>query len=249
MARARSSDQRTVRHSVLAISALYEDFYRTGRTIITENRLAINHYNRAIKSLLGMPNESVVLLMCILFVCIEYLQGNRAEGIRHLRHGIHIINNLSRRWDSILRQVAPLFRRLSMMPGLFEKHTLVDSIVVDAKLDTFRELMGVGEKMAAAIARESPQGCGPCFSFDMALPLFHFLVAWCPDLPTRLRGLALIKGHSAAREGFWETSESFEVCRQIVEFEHGVVLGEGDDCMPVGVVNWDAPPLLERRLG
>ncbi|KAJ4011512.1 hypothetical protein NW752_008515 [Fusarium irregulare] len=80
------------RHAVLAISQLFEDFeYSNPET----DRFAIMHYNKAIHQLVQGPPASVdtVLLVCILFICVEFLRGNRAAAITHARHGLHLLNS------------------------------------------------------------------------------------------------------------------------------------------------------------
>jgi len=79
------------RHAVLAISQLFEDFeYLKPET----DKFAIMHYNKAIHLLVQGPPLSVdtILLVCILFICVEFLRGNRAAAITHARHGVQLLN-------------------------------------------------------------------------------------------------------------------------------------------------------------
>jgi hypothetical protein len=357
-----------VRHAVLAISTLYEDFHRHGRSTISNNRRALGYYNRAISELLKISNESVVLLVCVLFVCIESLQGNADLAIQHCLHGTQIIQRRLHKErnknDWLTEKMAPLFRHFSMMPSSLGQETFVDAVPVDeadhatpwhfsshqeaayhldtilvysgrlnargchepyakrdskrdnAMLDilklqitvlnylqawssafdkfvetnpftptteatyhylcirahvyrlgalvtftpgpdcldkhvaTFRELARLAEKMSVAMHREFAAATstqGSRFSFEMGpLALLLFSVARCPELATRLRCLKLIKNHWAVREGFWDREAIYGAGKEIIEFEHGIVLDE--ECKPVGLdVPWEKNPM--RRLG
>ncbi|GKT76248.1 hypothetical protein ColTof4_08671 [Colletotrichum tofieldiae] len=116
-----------VRHSITAISSLYEDIIRVqdspfgaraGRA--QNNALTLRHYNAAIKELKGIQNPGLVLLVCLLFICIEILQNNRETALRHCSHGIAILANsesASLKW--VRQYLTPLFRRLSALPFFF----------------------------------------------------------------------------------------------------------------------------------
>ncbi|KAF4828153.1 hypothetical protein CGCTS75_v007588 [Colletotrichum tropicale] len=113
-----------VKHSVLAISALYEDVTMTSADAkgnsqtrcLRDNNLALAHYNIAIKHLLVMENKGLVVLVCLLFICIEILQSNREAALQHSTHGTIILGTsdaLSYRW--VKQWVLPLFRRLNIL--------------------------------------------------------------------------------------------------------------------------------------
>ncbi|KAI8269524.1 hypothetical protein K4K58_001192 [Colletotrichum sp. SAR11_239] len=113
-----------VKHSVLAISALYEDVTMTSADAngssqtrcLGDNNLALAHYNIAIKHLLVMENKGLVVLVCLLFICIEILQSNREAALQHSTHGTIILGTsdaLSYRW--VKQWVLPLFRRLNTL--------------------------------------------------------------------------------------------------------------------------------------
>ncbi|RMJ15228.1 hypothetical protein CDV36_005142 [Fusarium kuroshium] len=107
----------TVRHAVLAISSLYEEFARGSRITrqICGSTFAIGHYNAAIQQIKSSGDEQLILLLCILFICIEYLQGDIYAALEHCRHGIVILNNSScPEWAH--QYLVPIFRRLSIIP-------------------------------------------------------------------------------------------------------------------------------------
>ncbi|TDZ36714.1 Aspercryptin biosynthesis cluster-specific transcription regulator atnN [Colletotrichum spinosum] len=117
-----------VKHSVVAISSLYEDVivarargesHLRGQRL-RDNSLALGHYNAAIKQLLVMENQGLVLLVCLLFVCVELLQSNRDMALQHCAHGTAIMGSsdaLSYHW--VKQWVLPLFRRLNALKYFF----------------------------------------------------------------------------------------------------------------------------------
>ncbi|KAM5355130.1 hypothetical protein ACJ41O_001776 [Fusarium nematophilum] len=110
-----------VRHAVLSISSLYEEFARGSRITrqICGSTFAIGHYNAAIRQINSSGDEQFILLVCVLFVCIEYLQGDIDAALRHCRHGIMILNE-SRCCPGWAREhLVPIFRRLSLIPFFF----------------------------------------------------------------------------------------------------------------------------------
>ncbi|KAF3808453.1 hypothetical protein GCG54_00006311 [Colletotrichum gloeosporioides] len=110
---------------VIAISALYEDVTMTSAKanngssqirFLRDNNLALAHYNIAIKHLLVMENKGLVVLVCLLFICIETLQSNREAALQHSTHGTIILGTsdaLSYRW--VKQWVLPMFRRLNTL--------------------------------------------------------------------------------------------------------------------------------------
>ncbi|OHE97081.1 hypothetical protein CORC01_07690 [Colletotrichum orchidophilum] len=116
-----------VRHSIIAISSLYEgvirvqnDPFDVKNEQIQNNALALRHYNAAINQLTAMENQGLVLLVCLLFICIEFLQSNRETALRHCAHGTAILassDSTSYRW--VRQYLTPLFRRLSSLPFFF----------------------------------------------------------------------------------------------------------------------------------
>ncbi|KAI0894539.1 hypothetical protein F4806DRAFT_471683 [Annulohypoxylon nitens] len=116
-----STFEPAVRHSVVAISSLYEQIHSKPNSIrlLADNRLALCHYNSAIRELKSMDNEPLVLLVCILFVCIEFLLGNREPAIEHCKHGVVILEKIEASYPWTKKYLAPIFRRLSLFPFFF----------------------------------------------------------------------------------------------------------------------------------
>ncbi|RYP34242.1 hypothetical protein DL767_004365 [Monosporascus sp. MG133] len=116
-----SNFEPVVQHSVIAISTLYEQCQTEAPpgTGIRDNTLVLRHYNAAIAELKAMQNPSLVLLVCILFICIECLQSNRAAAIRHCKHGIAILESSVSTPVWAKEHLKPVFRRLSVFAYFF----------------------------------------------------------------------------------------------------------------------------------
>ncbi|KAI0882831.1 uncharacterized protein GGS22DRAFT_168895 [Annulohypoxylon maeteangense] len=116
-----SNFEPAVRHSVVAISSLYEQFQDESASHsdvqLRDNSLALQHYNAAIRELKTTDNQPLVLLVCILFICIEFLQSNKEAAIQHCKHGIALLENTNYSWAR--EHLVPVFRRLSIFPYFF----------------------------------------------------------------------------------------------------------------------------------
>ncbi|KZZ91137.1 C6 zinc finger domain protein [Moelleriella libera RCEF 2490] len=127
------------RHAVLAISSLYEHFddgdvYCLPRR---SNDFAIQHYNAAIQLLIS-PHTSkkspadlnTVLLVCILFTCIEFLRGDPESAISHSQHGISLLNS----GKDIKPELVRVFRHLSIFPYFFGGQISTFPVLNDAQV-------------------------------------------------------------------------------------------------------------------
>ncbi|KXJ97235.1 hypothetical protein Micbo1qcDRAFT_229953 [Microdochium bolleyi] len=110
-----------VRHSLVAISSLYAQPTpaHTNRSLLSENAFALHHYNAAIRELRAMRNEPLVLLVCVLFTCIEVLQGNVPAAAQHCRHGTVILSHVEKAYPWARQYLSPIFRRINVMPFFF----------------------------------------------------------------------------------------------------------------------------------
>ncbi|KAK2594962.1 hypothetical protein QQS21_007320 [Conoideocrella luteorostrata] len=108
-----------VKHSVIAISSLYEQVeaqVRFGRQ--PSYSMALKHYNAAIRELKKMDDQPLILLACFLFICIELLQSSPAVAVRHCNHGVAILKQCgSDPW--VMEHLAPMFRRISAVALFF----------------------------------------------------------------------------------------------------------------------------------
>lgn len=122
-----------VRHAVLSVSTLHEGLLQG--TVVqaidasATQSFALQQYNKAIARLLDQMNNPLTkplasLLTCVLFVCIEFLQGKDKESLIHLEQGRQLLTRLDERYNGpemecILRHVVPLYTRLSLTSFLF----------------------------------------------------------------------------------------------------------------------------------
>ncbi|KAI0836544.1 hypothetical protein F5Y06DRAFT_273718 [Hypoxylon sp. FL0890] len=136
-----STFEPAVRHSVVAISSLYEQMHSNPRSVqlLADNKLAICHYNSAIRELKSKENEPLVLLVCILFICVEFLLGNREAAIQHCKHGVLILENVESSYPWTKQYLSPIFRRLSLFPFFFAPDST-----------SFPKLIGLNDKVPAS---------------------------------------------------------------------------------------------------
>lgn len=108
-----------VRHAVLAISGLYERFdpLSDSSSSPDQHGPAIRYYNKALGQVAKSTHfdADTVLVISILFTCIEFLRGNPNAAIDHCRHGIHILKSMKRASPDI----SVIFRHLSIFPFFF----------------------------------------------------------------------------------------------------------------------------------
>ncbi|KAH8659833.1 hypothetical protein BX600DRAFT_51040 [Xylariales sp. PMI_506] len=116
-----------VRHAVLAISSLHQaqiqgDLDGSGTSLSKLHVFALRHYNDALHTLQEQTNEAVghepviLLLTCLLFVCIEYMQGRDTEALRYLRQGRELIRHFGQsphsnrsQLDLITKHIVPIY--------------------------------------------------------------------------------------------------------------------------------------------
>lgn len=131
-----------VRHAVLAVSSLHEGLGTGTIMACTDGRsgqstqaaqapqsFPLQQYNKAITRLLDQMNNPLTkplasLLTCVLFVCIEHMQGKDKESLIHLEQGRQLLARLDQRssgpeMECIVRHIVPLYTRLSLTSFLF----------------------------------------------------------------------------------------------------------------------------------
>ncbi|KAG9254833.1 C6 zinc finger domain-containing protein [Emericellopsis atlantica] len=102
-------------HGMLAISMLHEGFEPSWKEGSNDDQAALMHYSHALRLIATERNTSVVLILSILFTCIEFLRGNTEAAITHCRHGI-ILSNAPGSRDTA---VSAVLRHLSVFPYFF----------------------------------------------------------------------------------------------------------------------------------
>ncbi|KAL7785464.1 hypothetical protein V8C43DRAFT_317746 [Trichoderma afarasin] len=134
-----------VREATLAVSLLYE-YHRIGWQQLWKNGsyaaaqsprsvsmstshhlygAAIRRYNSAIKHLVASKtmNVETVLVACVIFICIEFLTGQGDVAIRHVTHGLTLLNNLTLASSETELSVylASFFCHLGIFPFFFSE--------------------------------------------------------------------------------------------------------------------------------
>ncbi|KAI6371645.1 hypothetical protein MCOR25_003926 [Pyricularia grisea] len=107
-----------VMHGMFAISLLYEDFEPgwKKRVCDSEKETALAHYNHALRIVASKElGTDVVLVMSILFTCVEFLRGNQAAAVTHCRHGTLVSRLPGHRNEEIMT----VLRQLSPVPYFF----------------------------------------------------------------------------------------------------------------------------------
>lgn len=112
-----------VRHALVCIGSIYEELSNTNSNILaaSQETFAITQYNLSLNKLISAASDrNITLLVCLLFICIETLRGNKNMAIEHCRHGITICNSLPQGLSGWAKQeLQPMFLRLATFPYYF----------------------------------------------------------------------------------------------------------------------------------
>jgi hypothetical protein len=101
-------------HGILAVTLLDENFKPSWKPV--DNEAALKHYNQAMKLVASQQlSTASVLVMTLLFTCIEFLRGNEKAAILHCRHGALLTHSSEEQADDITAMV----RQLSIFPFFF----------------------------------------------------------------------------------------------------------------------------------
>jgi hypothetical protein len=131
---AASAEKPSLRHAVIALGALHEDFSRKRLVLPStpsaedqKTQFARNQYAKAIGTLRrslssGKEEPLTALMSCILFVCFDSLRGWFESALVHLQSGLRILRDM-RRWSTgnhvVEENITPLFMRLSMQSIIY----------------------------------------------------------------------------------------------------------------------------------
>ncbi|KAG5777440.1 hypothetical protein H9Q73_008908 [Fusarium xylarioides] len=112
-----------IRHAISAISLMYAEKTKDTRDMCANYRPAIVEYNKVILAVRSWPldTESRVkpLLVCLLFVCIEFMLGHEHQNAAkmHILQGRRLLANIKDRKtpeiDIIRQYLAPIYLRLA----------------------------------------------------------------------------------------------------------------------------------------
>ncbi|KID65105.1 Zn(2)-C6 fungal-type DNA-binding domain protein, partial [Metarhizium hybridum] len=88
-----ADSEKCIRHSLVALSSYHESF--SSPKPASRNQFALRHYNMSIggilKSLRTADNAHIHLMSCILFICIEALQGHISTVVHLVKAGYRIL--------------------------------------------------------------------------------------------------------------------------------------------------------------
>ncbi|KAF5024366.1 hypothetical protein F66182_3553 [Fusarium sp. NRRL 66182] len=117
-----------VRHAILSISSLHEAVESQSRSVRElDTRFAFREYGNAIKSLRNWSQRNepsvVPLLVCVLFICVEFLADRDSAAQMHICQGRQILSSLSDgpspSIEMIKHALVPIYARLSLSSFLF----------------------------------------------------------------------------------------------------------------------------------
>lgn len=125
-----------VTHALIALASLYEYFSTMPAWKVASNMMkwavAIHHYNTAITAIAFSPKQQrstdTVLVVCALFICIEFLRGDPQSAILHSAHGVQLLNSMDHSGE-----VAAIFQHLSIVPYFFGADISTFPILKDGK--------------------------------------------------------------------------------------------------------------------
>jgi hypothetical protein len=122
-----SSSEPSLRHAVIAIGSLHEDFSKKILKYSSGSQFANKQYTKAISALrrslsTGTHAPLTALMSCILFVCFDSLRGHFTGAMVHLQSGLRILRDLRERGavDKMIEDtIVPIFMRLSLQSILY----------------------------------------------------------------------------------------------------------------------------------
>jgi hypothetical protein len=168
--------------------------------------MALSSYNKSIGLLTKLVASSahstdVILLVCFLFVCVEFLRGDDAAAFRHFRGGMTIIVDLVSRKqstagsrlmvDRVRSSILPAFNRLEMLSALFGNGAswpypvaLPNSVPamfssVSGARDSMVHLMNISLRFVQKIQMLEYEPCAiPASADDEQADLLRYLQLW-----------------------------------------------------------------------
>ncbi|EWG55777.1 hypothetical protein FVEG_13727 [Fusarium verticillioides 7600] len=110
----------SISHALVSFSAYHEAF--TNGIPGYKSPFALKHYNLSIKELHASHSSlsHVHLVSCLVFICIEILQGHTETAIRLFKHGHHMVSQFRQATgqNGILDHVKTLFNRLALQVAI-----------------------------------------------------------------------------------------------------------------------------------
>ncbi|KAH8647222.1 hypothetical protein BX600DRAFT_532692, partial [Xylariales sp. PMI_506] len=142
-----SISEPAVKHAALALSSWVESGLRSD---IDRRKLALIQNSKAIKAALELKEPTLVLLICILFICQEWLHGQIRSAIIHLNQGLKILDSIKNPSPMVTEVIAPIFCRLYLFPMFFGHSSSVP--VSSTWFQAFTDDLSVLETKEAALS-------------------------------------------------------------------------------------------------
>ncbi|KAH7144697.1 hypothetical protein DER46DRAFT_639667 [Fusarium sp. MPI-SDFR-AT-0072] len=229
-----SESEAVVKHTILSISSLFESSEGKSVAPYTE-RFALQHYTQAIQRLKTIHSEPLVLLVCILFICVEYLLANNKIALQHCQHGLAIMEkyrgvvfDMTEEYDTVVDITSLLYQaqeRSLFMRLKLSYLKLSADFRYKEHLGTFRQVLQLASWQSERSTKQS--------SFELAYtPILFFTIMKCPDLSIWLPVLRLMKKLGSPTEGICENLQMLTTSREIIQQEHGVEIVDIDISFP-----------------
>ncbi|PQE13475.1 putative UPC2 Regulatory involved in control of sterol uptake protein [Rutstroemia sp. NJR-2017a WRK4] len=182
----------SLRHAVIALGALHEDFSRKGMVPSIppaedpNHPFAMKQYGKAMGALRrslanGKEDPLTALMSCILFFCFDSLRGWFESAMAHLQSGLGILRDMRRSSTGnhiVEDSIAPLFKRLSIQSIVY-----VETKSKNDKMAFARKLIDASEQ--EIIILEEFEGLKEARNaLDQAADgLFSAFYMWDADIP------------------------------------------------------------------
>jgi hypothetical protein len=87
-----------IQSAMKAVCAVYEQVEAADGELASMDQASITAYNKAIQLIVSQTASSEVrsyvpIIVCVLFVCLEFLQGNQTAATTHIQGGISMLND------------------------------------------------------------------------------------------------------------------------------------------------------------
>src|SRR5438034_7892321 len=117
-----------IRHAIIGLSTAYEQLESHPKPLYTEasTRFSLQQYNKALNHLItylssndGTPE--ILLITCVLFICLEYIQGDIDRARAHLLNGVNILQSWRKKG---------IHKRSPISKEMIDHHVCVDEYLI-----------------------------------------------------------------------------------------------------------------------
>ncbi|PYH47069.1 Zn(II)2Cys6 transcription factor, partial [Aspergillus saccharolyticus JOP 1030-1] len=137
-----------VRHAVAAVGALHQRQLQgrlepANNTATLDDGFALQQYNKAIQRFLQQMGDpkgmevDLMLIQCLLFICLEMLQGNNRQAMNHVGGGLRILSGHTAAQGSLDRDLLQFFCRQNNQMSYFGRPlALLDAVLGSSSVFT-----------------------------------------------------------------------------------------------------------------